>query len=158
MGRKKRAIDYIALLKKMEDGGIKSSQAVEMTDADGELLSLEERVKKILAIVDDKKKNIGKMMFFVMYDIESNKVRRYVVKYLEKQGCTRIQRSIFLANLEMDKFNEIKNDLQEVQSVYENHDSILVVPITAEYLKAMKIIGQNINIDIIMQNRKTLFF
>ena len=98
------------------------------------------------------------MMFFVMYDIESDKVRRYVVKYLERQGCSRIQRSIFLANLPMEKFNEIKDDLQEVQATYDNHDSILVVPITSEYLKAMKIIGQNINVDIITHTRNTLFF
>lgn len=97
-------------------------------------------------------------MFFVMYDIESNKVRRYVVKYLERQGCTRIQKSIFLADLEMSKFNEIKNDLAEVQAVYENNDSILVVPITTEYLRSMKIIGQNIDIDVITHSRNTLFF
>lgn len=98
------------------------------------------------------------MLFFVMYDIESNKVRRYVVKYLERQGCTRIQKSIFLADLEMSKFNEIKNDLAEVQAVYENNDSILVVPITTEYLRSMKIIGQNIDIDVITHSRNTLFF
>ena len=98
------------------------------------------------------------MLFFVMYDIESNKVRRYVVKYLERQGCTRIQKSIFLADLEMSKFNEIKNDLAEVQAVYENNDSILVVPITTEYLRSMKIIGQNIDTDVITHSRNTLFF
>lgn len=98
------------------------------------------------------------MLFFVMYDVESNKVRRYVVKYLERQGCTRIQKSIFLADLEMSKFNEIKNDLAEVQAVYENNDSILVVPITTEYLRSMKIIGQNIDIDVITHSRNTLFF
>lgn len=81
-----------------------------------------------------------------------------MVKYLERQGCTRIQKSIFLADLEMSKFNEIKNDLAEVQAVYENNDSILVVPITTEYLRSMKIIGQNIDIDVITHSRNTLFF
>ncbi|MBQ3950872.1 MAG: CRISPR-associated endonuclease Cas2, partial [Bacteroidales bacterium] len=32
-----------------------------------------------------------------MYDIASNKVRRAVVKYLQRRGCHRVQRSIFLA-------------------------------------------------------------
>lgn len=123
-----------------------------------ELPSLEERTKKILGLVNQPKKRVGRMLFFVMYDIESNKVRRYVVKYLERQGCTRIQKSIFLADLEIAKFNQIKSDLTEVQAAYENCDSILVVPITTEYLRAMKIIGQNISIDVITHSCNTLFF
>ena len=98
------------------------------------------------------------MLFFVMYDIESNKVRRYIVKYLEKKGCTRVQKSIFLANLSMETYQEIRNDLTEVQAAYDNQDSILVVPITSDYLRSMKIIGQNIDIDIITQSKTTLFF
>lgn len=98
------------------------------------------------------------MLFFVMYDIECDKIRRYIVKYLQKQGCVRIQKSIFLANLDVSTFNEIKQDLLDVQQAYENNDSILVVPITAEYLNSMKIIGQNINIDVICNSKNTLFF
>lgn len=124
----------------------------------GDLLSLEERVKRILYIVNARKRPAGNMLFFVMYDIESNKVRRYVVKYLEKKGCTRIQKSIFLADLSMDKYQSIRNDLSEVQAAYQNEDSILIVPITTDYLRAMKVIGQNIDVDIITHSKNTLFF
>ena len=86
------------------------------------------------------------MLFFIMYDIESNKVRYNIVKYLERMGCYRIQKSIFLANLSMEKYEQIKSDMVEVQSLYENHDSII------------KIIGQSINLDVITQNKNTLFF
>ena len=157
MPRKKRAIDYIEMIKKIDRAGIHLPTSIPDAEMQ-ELMPLPERIKMVLGIIDRNKKNTGNMMFFVMYDIESNKVRRYVVKYLERQGCSRIQRSIFLANLPMEKFNEIKDDLQEVQATYDNHDSILVVPITSEYLKAMKIIGQNINVDIITHTRNTLFF
>ena len=44
------------------------------------------------------------------------------------------------------------------QSFYFNEDSIIVLPISSDYLKMMKIIGQNINMDIITQNKSTLFF
>ena len=98
------------------------------------------------------------MLFFVMYDIESNKVRRYVVKYLERKGCTRVQKSIFLANLSMEKYQDIRNDLAAVQAAYANEDSILIVPITTDYLRSMKVIGQNIDIDIITHTQSTLFF
>lgn len=156
MARKPRQIDYIAILKKMGNGGIKAPKKPPEQN-NGELLSIEDRLKKILNIVNTPKKD-GKMLFFVMYDIENNKVRRYIVKYLEKKGCSRIQKSIFLGNLDTQIVNQIKQDLAEVQSAYDNYDSILVVPITAEYLRSMKIIGQNINLDIIMQTKNALFF
>ena len=58
----------------------------------------------------------------------------------------------------METYQEIRNDLTEVQAAYDNQDSILVVPITSDYLRSMKIIGQNIDIDIITQSKTTLFF
>lgn len=98
------------------------------------------------------------MLFFIMYDIESNKVRYYVSKYLERKGCFRIQRSIFLADLNKSVYDEIKSDLAEVQSLYDNHDSIIVCPISTDQLRAMKVIGNDINIEIITHNRNTIFF
>jgi len=98
------------------------------------------------------------MLFFIMYDIESNKVRYNVVKYLERMGCHRIQKSIFLANLSIEKYESIRSSLVEVQSLYENHDSIIVCPISSDIVRSMKIIGQNINLDIITQSKNTLFF
>lgn len=123
-----------------------------------EMDSLQERVDKILGIVNNKKRKITNMLFFVMYDIESDKVRNLVFKYLKKEGCFNVQKSIFLGDLPLEKFNTIKRNLQEVQSCYDNNDSILIVPISTDYLKSMKIIGKQIDIDIVLRNRNTLFF
>ena len=98
------------------------------------------------------------MIFFVMYDIEDDKARRQVFKYLLKLGCYRVQRSVFLADLPNSKYDQIRKDLTEVQAAYDNNDSILVVPISTDYLTAMKIIGQTIDIDVITKTRNTLFF
>ena len=89
---------------------------------------------------------------------EARKVRYNIVKYLERMGCYRIQKSIFLANLSMEKYERIKSDMVEVQSLYENHDSIIVCPVSSDILRSMKIIGQNINLDVITQSKNTLFF
>jgi CRISPR-associated protein Cas2 len=75
-----------------------------------------------------------------------------------KNGCTRIQKSIFLADLPSSKYEKIRNDLTEVQAAYENLDSILVVPISTDYLKSMKIIDKNISVDVITKSKNTLFF
>lgn len=119
---------------------------------------IELRIKHILGLTERIKKTPNKMLFFVMYDIEDNKVRRLVSKYLLRKGCTRIQKSVFLAETPIEIFSDIKNDLSEVQAAYDNNDSIIILPITTDYLRMMKIIGQNIDIDIITHSKNTLFF
>lgn len=159
MTKKKAPIDYLLALKKLQHSGISDSPPPNRTvSVMDDIPSLETRVYNLLGLVNDIKRKASNMLFFVMYDIESNKVRRYVVKYLERMGCTRVQKSIFLADLDAAKYQEIKSDLAEVQAAYDNEDSILVVPLSTEYLKAMKIIGKNINIDIITHSKNTLFF
>ena len=98
------------------------------------------------------------MIFFIMYDIESNKVRYNVAKYLIKQGCTRIQKSIFLADLNNTSYQKIRDDLTEIQALYENDDSIIVCPVSTDIINNMKIIGKHISIDIITRSKNTLFF
>ncbi len=98
------------------------------------------------------------MLFFVMYDIESNKVRTLVHKYLKRMGCTPIQHSVFLADTPIETYNRIKEDLAAVQEAYDNDDSILVAPVSSDYLKMMKIIGHKIELDVITHSRSTLFF
>lgn len=122
------------------------------------VLPLRERVDKLLDIVNKPGRPATHMLFFIMYDITSDKVRTMVAKYLIKKGCFRIQRSIFLADLETSVYEKIKEDLAEVQASYDNDDSILIVPVTESYLNAMKVIGRNLNFDIITNKRNTLFF
>lgn len=124
-------------------------------DSDG-LCSLQDRIDRVLGEII-KREQYNNMLFFVMYDIENNKVRRYVVKYLQRCGCSRVQKSVFLANLPYETYSKIKSDLVEVQSYYENSDSILVAPIPSDYLKSMSIIGHNINLDLILRTRSTIF-
>lgn len=120
--------------------------------------SLEVRMQSLIGIINKKERPENYMLFFVMYDIESDKVRTLVSKYLQKQGCTRVQNSIFLADLPSDIYKKIQQDLKEVQACYDNHDSILVVPMDADNLKSMSIIGKSLDINLIMKTKSTLFF
>ena len=69
-----------------------------------------------------------------------------------------IQKSIFLADLSREKYDAIREDLAEVQALYDNHDSIIVCPVSSELLNSMKIIGKSINVDVITHTKNTLFF
>lgn len=145
----------MALLRK---ASISSSPIVNRPDGDiDNLPELSQRVRHLLNILE-KQRPPTNMIFFVMYDIESNKVRQAVAKYLLSKGCSRVQKSIFLADLPGDACRSISQDLAQVQAMYDNKDSILIVPLSMDYINSMKIIGQNINLDLILKNKTTLFF
>lgn len=120
--------------------------------------SLEVRMRSLIGIINKEERAENYMLFFVMYDIESDKVRTLVSKYLQKQGCTRVQNSIFLADLPIDVYEKIREDLKEVQACYDNHDSILVVPMDVDNLKSMSIIGKSLDVGLIMKTKSTMFF
>lgn len=159
MAKKRKELTFPEKLAKLFHAGIRGSRMISDNDVGWETMeSLDVRVKRLLGIVNQLDRKPTDMLFFVMYDIESNKVRHQVAKYLMKMGCFRIQRSIFLADLSIDKYEQIRSDLTEVQSFYENEDSILVVPVSTDLLKSMRVIGKSIDVDIIMRTKNTLFF
>ena len=156
---KKTASHYLEVLKKLKRSGLEDSPVINRMAVRADTLpTLQERIDAVLGIIHQTKNQGGKMLFFIMYDIENNKVRYNIVKYLERMGCHRIQKSIFLANLSMEKYDSIKNSLVEVQALYDNHDSIIVCPVSSDLLRSMKIIGNSINLDVITQSKNTLFF
>ena len=156
--KKKPPLSLSEQAKKLFESGIWRSPKISVKSSDGPVMPLKDRINKLLGISEFRKKRQDRMLFFVMYDIESNKVRTLIHKYLKRKGCTPIQRSIFLANTSMDVYEEIKADLVAVQEAYENNDSIIVLPLSTDYLRMMKIIGQKIEVDVITHSRNTLFF
>ncbi len=113
--------------------------------AEDALLPLGERIPQILGILQKQKKST-EMVYFVMYDIEDNRVRRQVSRFLEKKGFLRIQKSIFLARSERHSFDEVHNTLREVNDLYDNFDSIIIIPVSSDEMRSMKLIGRNIDI------------
>ena len=155
MPRKKKQLSFAEHMAKLYQSGLPRNKPPVCSIDD--LVSLEQRVEEIFGIINKKHDQL-RMTFFVMYDIENDKVRNQVVKYLLRKGCMRIQKSIFLADLEHEKYAQIKDDLAAVQACYENNDSIIVCPISTDYLRALRIIGKNIDIDIVLKTKNTLFF
>lgn len=159
MAKKRQELTFPQKLAKLHRAGVQDSKMVTTASSGWESLeSIEKRIERIIGITNNAHRKVTDMLFFVMYDIESNKVRQQVAKYLLKMGCFRIQRSIFLADLSPEKYERIRSDLTEVQAYYENEDSILVVPVSTDLLKSMRIIGKTIDVDIIMRTKNTLFF
>lgn len=158
--KKKEEIGFVQRMLKFQKAGITAPRYTnrEPDSLDEEICDVNKMVERLFCVANRSDRKADTMIFFVMYDIESNKVRSLVSKYLEKKGCVRIQKSIFLADLDRSKFDEIRTDLSQVQSCYENQDSIVLVPISTDYLQSMKVIGKTINVDVITKSVNTLFF
>ena len=81
-----------------------------------------------------------------------------MAKYLLGAGCIRIQKSVYLLRSENARFEEIHTTLYEVNDAYTNEDSIILVPVNASDVRAMRLIGRNIDIKLVTDPPNTLFF
>ena len=159
MRKKKEPLSYIEVLRRLAHAGVSGSPPINRhTGPTDDIPTLKERVDFLMGIANKPRTNSTRMIFFVMYDIESNKVRREIARYLIDKGCFRIQKSIFLAEADRTVCEQIKKELAEVQALYDNHDSIIVCPVASDEIRSMKVIGNKIDIDIITKTRNTLFF
>lgn len=147
--------EVIRLIKKagLRDGAIlKAGEIKEMP-----LEELNQRIRKLLNIYESAKTKPG-MIFFVMYDIENNKIRTHIAKFLIRKGCVRIQKSVFIAQKPRVVFDELHTTLKEVQDMYDNEDSILFLPVSTDEIHAMKIIGKNISFAMVTESTNTIIF
>lgn len=160
MGKKKqkKEVSFVEKMRLLHRAGLTHSNLADEHKEYDDIDDLSLRIKKILEISERNHIESSKMLYFVMYDIENNKVRTLISKYLIKKGCQRVQKSIFFAESERSVFNEIKADLIDVQESYDNKDSIFLVPISTDQMRAMKIIGQNVDFDIVIEGKNTLFY
>lgn len=162
MAKKERDIGYIEKLQLLRRAGIAHSKDIRLENQMNEHLEhvddINDNIRKIIGIIQSTQNQKGMMMYMIMYDIENNKIRTYISKYLEEKQCTRIQKSIFIGKSDVSVYTEIHQTLKEVQDVYENHDSILIIPIAADQLRALRVIGKNIDFELFQGNKNTLFF
>jgi CRISPR-associated endonuclease Cas2 len=123
------------------------------------ILPVSERVQRIIKL-NQKARSMkpGEIYFFVFYDIQNNKVRQRIAKYLIKNGCERIQKSVYLALLSKNQYNQMKATLAMIQKLYDNDDSIIFLPVGTEQIESMKLIGHNLDFSLYFEQKNTLFF
>lgn len=158
--KKKEPLTFAQSMAKLRRAGISDGAAISgpsrISPDELALTPIADRISKILLIAEPMAR--GETSFLVLYDIADNKVRTLVAKYLIRLGCTRVQRSVFMARTSCAVYEQIRQDLAEVQASYDNDDSIIVMPISLDMLKTTKIIGKNVDMDIVARTVSTLFF
>lgn len=86
---KKEEIGFVEMMKKFSRAGMPNPHSPNRNVGNlDELPTLEERIERIFKIIKQDNRPADHMIFFVMYDIESTKVRNQIVKYLQREGCT----------------------------------------------------------------------
>ncbi len=122
-------------------------------------MDLEQKIQYIMGwLARQSRSKSTYMLYMIMYDIENNKIRTHIAKYLIKKGCLRIQKSIYLAKSSPTVMKEITATLKEINEIYENKDSIFVLPVPEEKFNNIKVIGKNVDFEIVTDAKKILFF
>jgi CRISPR-associated protein Cas2 len=149
----KKEISFPERLKRLAKAGLQTTQLRgRMRSEDRTLGTLEARVNRIQEFVKNWQdpKNKG-MLYFVMYDIEDHRIRRNIAKYLIREGCTRIQKSVFMGNNSHAKYREMADTLEEINQMYQNSDSIVILPVTRESITQLEVVGKDLQYKMVVQ-------
>lgn len=97
------------------------------------------------------------MNCFIFYDIEDNRLRVKLAKYLLEKGAQRIQKSVYLANISKKLYNEIYRTMIELEAVLGINDSIFMVPIGEYHLAEMKMVGRDVDMSFSRSSQHVIF-
>ena len=68
------------------------------------------------------------LLVWVVYDISSNKIRRNAIKACKNVGLYRVQKSVFLGEIEENDFDELKLKMEDIIDL--DKDSVYIFPMS----------------------------
>lgn len=80
------------------------------------------------------------MLTWVIYDITDDKIRRKIIKECKNTGLYRVQKSVFLGEIEDNDFDELKIKIEDIVNLDE--DSVYIFPMSKKELNKAGLIGQ----------------
>ena len=86
------------------------------------------------------------MHYVICYDLENDRLRDRVAKLLQKQGCSRVQRSVFVARgLERREYSALRTALRRLLARHPcgPADSLLFIPLREGEETRIEAIGLN---------------
>lgn len=100
------------------------------------------------------------MNIWVIYDIASTKSgdkrRRKIIKEIESFGLYRVQKSVFLGNIEKNRIDELVVFSEDL--IDKEKDSVYLFPMCKEDFEAVKIIGLGFDKDLVTREKGPLIF
>ena len=96
------------------------------------------------------------MITWVIYDISENKIRNKVIRICKDAGLYRVQKSVFLGDIEENRFNEIQLVFQDLIDL--ENDSVYIFPMSKKELKIAGLIGQAFDKKFVSHELISMFF
>ena len=96
------------------------------------------------------------LLVWVVYDISSNKIRRNAIKACKNVGLYRVQKSIFLGDIEENDFDEVKLRLEDTVDL--KNDSVYVFTMSKKELNKAGLIGQAFDKELVTDEIISKFF
>ncbi len=95
-------------------------------------------------------------MVWVVYDIADNTTRKNVARICLDKGLYRVQKSVFLGNLNSNDRDSLALECEEV--IDPDVDSVYVFPMDDESFKKVKLLGQAFDKELVSDEVLTKFF
>ncbi|WP_369714811.1 CRISPR-associated endonuclease Cas2 [Leptotrichia alba] len=96
------------------------------------------------------------MMTWFIYDITDDRNRSRLIKIAQKHGLYRVQKSVFLGNIEKDEIDQIIKESKKVINLRE--DSVYIFPVCETDYKKATLLGLSFEEDIVKDEKPVLFF
>ncbi len=96
------------------------------------------------------------LLVWVVYDISSNKIRRNAIKACKNVGLYRVQKSVFLGEIEENDFDELKLKMEDIIDL--DKDSVYIFPMSKKGLNQAGLIGQVFDKELVTDEIISKFF
>ena len=96
------------------------------------------------------------MLAWVIYDISENNIRNKVSKKCKGYGLYRVQKSVFLGDLNSNERDSLTIECEEL--IDAEKDSVYIFPMDEQSFKKVKLIGQAFDKDLVSDELITKFF
>jgi CRISPR-associated protein Cas2 len=79
------------------------------------------------------------MLVWAVYDISETKIRNKIIKICQKHGLIRVQKSVFLGNINE---TQLKSAVSQTESLIDKEtDSVYIFPFCQEDFKKIQLLG-----------------
>ncbi len=95
-------------------------------------------------------------MVWIIYDIVENDIRNKIARLCLDSGLYRIQKSVFLGNLDIDKRNSLALQCENI--IDTDVDSVHIFPMDRESFRNLITIGQEFDKKLVSDELITKFF
>jgi CRISPR-associated protein Cas2 len=96
------------------------------------------------------------LLVWVIYDIAENKIRQKVSTRCKSYGLYRVQKSVFLGDLNSNDIDSLALECEEL--IDTEKDSVYVFPMDEQSFKQVKLLGQAFDKDLVSDEVITKFF